>query len=143
MPPTQVRPATRDDAAAIADLLGQLGHPTRGEQVTARLARLSTEPGQTVLVAEADGEVVGMATVFVRHLISADAPLARIAAMVVDERARSRGIGAALVAAAETLARDAGCDRVEVTSAEHRVRAHAFYRRLDYRDRPHRFMKQL
>jgi GNAT superfamily N-acetyltransferase len=138
-----IRRATTADATRVAELLSQLGYPTTPEQALARLDRLATEPGQTVLVAEVDGAVVGLATVFIRHLINADAPLARIASMIVDDAWRSRGIGAELVAAAEAIARDAGCERVEVTSAEDRTRAHAFYRRLGYSERPRRFVKHL
>lgn len=131
------------DAEAIANLLGQLGYASTAESVVSRLARMASELGHHVLVAELDGAVVGLVSVFVRHLLSTDAPLARIASMVVDDSRRSRGVGHQLVMAAEALARDAGCDRIEVTSAERRTRAHAFYRRLGYEDRPQRFVKPL
>ena len=127
----------------MANLLGQLGYPSTGEAVIARLARLADETGNHVLVAELDDHVVGLATVYIRHLLTTDAPLARIASMVVDDAQRSRGVGNQLILAAEVIAREAGCDRVEVTSAERRTRAHAFYRRLGYEDRPHRFVKKL
>lgn len=104
---------------------------------------MAGEPGHTILVAELAGTVVGVATVFVRHLLSVDAPLGRISSLVVADAKRSQGVGNRLVMAAEAIAREAGCDRIEVTSAERRTRAHAFYRRLGYEERPHRFIKHL
>jgi GNAT superfamily N-acetyltransferase len=138
-----VRNAASGDADAVAKLLVQLGYPSTPADVTARLDRLTSEGGHQVLVAEIDCAVVGVVTVFVRHLLSLDAPLGRIAAMVVDDARRSQGIGGKLVEAAEAIARAAGCDRIEVTSAERRTRAHDFYRRLGYEDRPVRFIKRL
>jgi GNAT superfamily N-acetyltransferase len=40
---------------------------------------------------------------------------------------RSRGIGASLLAAAEDLARDRGCYRIQLTSRNVREDAHRFY----------------
>ena len=139
----QIRNVSSGDADAVAKLLVQLGYPSTPADVTARLERMASEGGHQVLVAEIDGAVVGVVTVFVRHLLSLDAPLGRIAAMVVDDARRSQGIGQRLVEAAEAIARGAGCDRIEVTSAERRTRAHEFYRRLGYEDRPVRFIKRL
>jgi GNAT superfamily N-acetyltransferase len=139
----EIRAARATDAADLSDLLGQLGYPTTPAQAAARLARMSAESGQHALVAEMDGRVVGLTTIIVRHVISADAPFARIASVVVAESHRSRGIGQSLVEAAERIAREAGCDRIEVTSGEHRARAHDFYRRLGYEERPRRFIKTL
>lgn len=140
---SSVRRFKDEDVDAVAALLSQLGYPTTPEQLIARLPRMTSEPGYHILVADVDGCVVGLTTVFIRHLINADAPLARIASMIVDEAWRSRGIGGELVAAAEAIARDAGCERIEVTSAEERTRAHEFYRRLGYNERPRRFIKYL
>ena len=141
--PIQTRDATDRDAEAIAALLGQLGYPTTPQDVIRRMSRTASELGQRVLVAELDGEVVGVASLYVRHLLTLDAPLARLASMVVGEGRRSQGIGERLVLAAEAIAREAGCDRMEVTSNEKRTRAHAFYRRLGYEERPKRFIKPL
>jgi GNAT superfamily N-acetyltransferase len=63
--------------------------------------------------------------------------------MVVADGCRSRGIGGTLLASAEAIARDAGCERIEVTSADARTRAHDFYRRLGYVERPRRFIRYL
>jgi GNAT superfamily N-acetyltransferase len=86
---------------------------------------------------------VGMATIIVRHLISRDEPFGRLASVVVRDGWRSRGIGAALLAKTEEICRARGCSAIEVTSAQTRSRAHEFYERHGYVERPRRFIKQL
>lgn len=139
----RIRAAKEADGPDVADLLRQLGYPAPAESIPGRLARMTAEPGQTVLVAAEDERVVGLATVIVRHVIHDDAPFARLAALVVAEDGRGRGIGRALAAAAEDAARSAGCSVIEVTSGDHRPGAHAFYRGLGYEERPRRFLKRL
>jgi len=51
---------------------------------------------------------------------------------VVDEAARSRGIGAALLEAVESRARERGCAEIRVQSNVLRERAHSFYERNGY-----------
>ena len=143
-----IREARDEDAAAIAELLGELGYPTDAASVPARLANMRADGGQWTLVAEASDElggaqVVGMATIIVRHVINRDEPFGRLASVVVAEEWRSRGIGAALMERTEQICLDAGCSAIEVTSAPHRPRAHDFYRRLGFIDRPERFIKPL
>ena len=70
-------------------------------------------------------------------------PIRRISALVVDARYRSKGIGRAIVDAAEQMFRDAGCGSVEVTSNMRRTDAHAFYARLGYELTSARFIKTL
>ena len=138
-----VRFATVDDAGSIARLLDDLGYPTAVGAVPGRIARMAAEPGQHLFLAEVHGAVVGMATVVIRHVINNDAPFARLALIVVSDEWRSRGIGQALVERAEEVARAAGCNLIDVTSAERRERAHQFYRRLGYVELPRRFIKHL
>jgi GNAT superfamily N-acetyltransferase len=138
-----IRDASDADAPALAGLLAQLGYATEAQDIPARMAAMRAEPGQHVLVATQAEQVVGLATVLVRHVILNDAPFARLAALVVAEDRRGRGIGRALVAHAEDVARRAGCNIIEVTSATQRGEAHQFYRRLGYAERPTRFTKPL
>jgi GNAT superfamily N-acetyltransferase len=84
-----------------------------------------------------------MATIIVRHVINRDEPFGRLASVVVTQEWRSRGVGAALLARTEEICRATGCSAIEVTSADHRPRAHDFYRRLGFEERPRRFIKQL
>jgi predicted N-acetyltransferase YhbS len=139
----EIRAAQPADAAQVADLLGQLGYPSLPAQVVARLDNMAAESGQHVLVAELDGRIVGLTTLNIRHVISSDAPIARIASVVVAEDVRGQGIGGRLIDAVEHTARNAGCERIEVTSGAHRTRAHAFYVRRGYAEFPRRFIKSL
>ena len=138
-----IREASDEDAEAISELLGQLGYPSDAAAVRRRIANMRADGNQWTLIAEVDAEVVGMATIVVRHLINRDEPFGRLAAVVVRDGWRSRGIGAALLAKTEEICRACGCSAIEVTSALTRTRAHAFYERLGFQERPRRFIKLL
>jgi len=126
-PLVHVRAATAQDAEAVAALLAELGHPTRAEDVPARLAAVRAEGGLALLAVDDDGRAFGFLSAAHHAVVHAAGPVALITALVVTEAARGRGVGRALVAAAREWARRAGCVRITVTSAEHRADAHAFY----------------
>jgi GNAT superfamily N-acetyltransferase len=128
MDPT-IRDVRPDDAEAIAGLLTQLGYPTEPAAVERRLERLQVV-GDRVVVAELDGQVVGLAHLQVTPAIERDRPAAKLGALVVDEVHRGHGIGRALVEAAEAEARLRGCELLFLTTAERRDDAHAFYESL-------------
>jgi N-acetylglutamate synthase-like GNAT family acetyltransferase len=135
-----VRPARLDDAPALVSLLAELGYPADAGTLERRLAALVADPAVTVLVAERDGRVVGLASMHVMPLIER-APLGRLSAIVVAADERRAGIGRALVERVESEARARGCERLELTSAERRADAHAFYRDLGFEPASQRFIK--
>ncbi|HXE92548.1 MAG TPA: GNAT family N-acetyltransferase [Gaiellaceae bacterium] len=128
MPPT-IRDARAADAAAIAELLGELGYPATGAAVTSRLERLVIV-GDRVVVADVDGEVAGLAHLHVSPTIEHERPAGKLGALVVAESHRGRGIGRLLVEAVEEEATARGCGIFFVTTAERRDDAHAFYESL-------------
>lgn len=138
-----IRPATPADAPALADLITQLGYPTDVADVPARLARLGADGRAAALVAIDDGRLVGLATVHVLHLLNHARPLAELSLLVVDEEARGTGIGRSLVQAVEAYARDAGCEKVTVTTHEDRAGARAFYPAVGFEPTGRRFGKGL
>jgi len=60
---------------------------------------------------------------------------------VVDVPVRGRGVGRALVSAAEEVLAGEGCGLLEITSNVRRADAHAFYERLGYERTSFRFAK--
>jgi GNAT superfamily N-acetyltransferase len=96
-----------------------------------------------VLVASRDGEPIGVGSVHRLHGLHDTSAIAFITALVVTERERGTGVGRALLEALEDSARDWGCERILVTSANRRVEAHAFYERGGYEGTGRRFARAL
>ena len=145
----EVRDARPADAPALAALLAELGYPVAPEVVAARLAALIAAGDRALVAAETSGETteattpLGLVTVHVTPVLHRPTPVGRVTSLVVAERARGRGVGRALVAAAERLLAEKGCALVEVTSNRRRTDAHAFYERLGYAATSFRFGKPL
>jgi GNAT superfamily N-acetyltransferase len=139
----EVRKAITADYDAIAGLLEQLGYPTTSAQVPARLDRLTGDGRATVFVAQREGKVVGLATVHVLSVLNRNRDVAWLTALVVDASIRKSGIGRALVEAVESFARQAGCERLSVTTHEQLTDAHAFYLGVGLQQTGRRFGKML
>jgi len=123
-------------------LLGQLGYPADVDTVRSRLVRLIEDEAAFPYVAYENGAVVGFAAGYAMPLIQRE-PAGRLAALIVADGSRGMGVGRALVDAVTEEARRRGCERLEVTSAEHRRDAHAFYERLGFEEKPRRYIKTL
>lgn len=142
--PAHLRPATTDDAAAIAGLLTQLGYPTLVDAARARLADLLRRgPPDRVVVAEMDGKVVAVMTLHLTPELHRARPIGRVTALVVDESVRGSGVGAEMMEEAERILREDGAGLLELTSNMRRVDAHRFYERLGYQKTSFRFAKEL
>jgi GNAT superfamily N-acetyltransferase len=128
-----IRPPQPRDYARMAELAGQLGYASSAEVIARRLAEIENSPEQAIFVAELPGgEIAGWIGVFVYRCVEADAR-AEISGLIVDERARSLGIGRRLLERAEEWARQRGCTAMGLRSNVIREQAHRFYERLGYR----------
>ena len=82
--------------------------------------------GARMCVATEGGEVIGVAV----HRIgenTADGVKMYVDDLVIDETQRSHGIGHALMAHLQAIARAAGCESFALDSGTHRQQAHKFY----------------
>ena len=139
----RIRSATSEDADAMAGLLAELEYPTPAGALPARLRAVEAEGGAVFLAVGPDGAALGLMSVASHSTIHAEAPVAYITALVTSAAARGKGVGRAMVSAAEQWAREKGCVRISVTSAEHRADAHAFYPRCGMPYSGRRFSKTL
>lgn len=103
-------------AAAVGSLLDELGgrRPERDELETEVRALLEEPAGGSVLIAEADGSIVGVLSASWQRAIHVPGVYATIQDLWVDEVWRSRGVGAELVEAIASQARTRGVSRLEV-----------------------------
>jgi predicted N-acetyltransferase YhbS len=127
----QIRPIEAEDAEAAAALCTQLGYPTEAPAVLARMRQIAGDANRAVLVACADGAVVGWIDLSVEYHLQSE-PAALIGGLVVAEAVRNLGIGGQLSEAGEAWARERGVGRMRVRSNAIRERAHAFYLRDGY-----------
>jgi ribosomal protein S18 acetylase RimI-like enzyme len=124
-----IRPARNGDAAAITRLVRQLAaslgefSPVDDDFV---LHSLDT-PGGGILVADAEGEVIGMLSYTLRPSLYHSAPACMIEELVVSEGFRRGRIGGRLLNALVSLARDRGCAEVSVSAMESNKEAVEFY----------------
>ena len=127
----EIRDATPADASALLPLVVEMGvgfhHPPRADEALIR--RYLEQPGYGILLALLDGEVVG----FLAHAVHADLymgdPTGEIVDMLVTERARSAGIGSALVEEAVRRFKKAGCGQAQVITGVENEPAKRIYQK--------------
>ena len=138
-----IRDARQADAIPIGTLLAELGYPNGADFVRGKIQTLSGNRADRVLVAATTSEVIGLITLHFIPMFHAEGDCCRVTAIVVREGYRRQGIGRKLLKAAEEIARAEACDRVEITTADRRKKAHEFYRRLGYSEVSRRFLKMI
>jgi GNAT superfamily N-acetyltransferase len=139
----KIRAARAEDAPTLAALVVHLGYPSTAEELPPRLTVVEGQ-GDAVLVAEdAAGTVVGFSALHIIRTLHQRKPLGYITAFVTAPSAQRTGVGRRLLAASEAWARERGCYRLSVTSAEQRAGAHAFYEACGYPMTGRRFGKDL
>lgn len=126
-----LRLAAPADADRIAALFTDEGYPVTPSVVVARLARFSTDNSK-VIVADADGLVIGFVAIHLIPRFEHDDVAVRILALVVDAGARGRGVGRRLIAEVERVASELDAAFVEVTAGHHRPDARRLYESLGY-----------
>jgi GNAT superfamily N-acetyltransferase len=138
-----IRSAQGEDVEALASLMTELGYPTSSEDMHRRFEAISADPSYATLVAAAGGKVLGMVGLHFERSYESDGNLARIMALVVGSGHRGRGVGAALISAAEDWGRRKGAGDLMLTTHKRRAGAHEFYRRMGYEATGYRFRKEL
>lgn len=124
-----IRHATSTDAPAIARLLTQLGYPTPPDDIPPRLTEVEREGGAALVAVNGSGDPIAVATTARYSALHKSGQVCYITAFVTDPDSRGQGVGRRLLTAIEDWAREHGCERISVTSAERRAGAHAFYER--------------
>ncbi|MDO0910282.1 GNAT family N-acetyltransferase [Streptomyces sp. DT2A-34] len=131
----QVEIARETSAELVADfgrLLPQLSRTAKPLDLAA-VDRIVRCDANTVLVARADGEIVGTLTLVLLPVPSG--LRARIEDVVVDSAARGHGVAGLLLDEAVRLAREAGARTVDLTSRPDRAAANRLYERVGFEAR--------
>lgn len=133
-----LRPALEADLPAILALLAddRIGAAREGSDLGPYLRAfrlIEADPGELIVVADRDGQVVGTIQVSLVPGLSRQGSLrAQIEGVRVATAERGTGLGAAMVSWAVAYAREQGCSLVQLTSDKRRTEAHRFYGRLGF-----------
>jgi GNAT superfamily N-acetyltransferase len=139
----QIREAQDHDSGSVALLLAEMGHTVDAATVRANLhAILKLAPLFRTFVAVRGPSLVGAVSAFASPVLHRPDPVGRVSLLVVTQTCTGQGIGSSLLLQAEGFLRGLGCGRIEVTSATHRLEAHAFYRRRGYTQQGLRFIRE-
>lgn len=138
-----MREAAVDDMPAIyslcCELAGALGDdPPRYAAVQKTLSVMISEPRARVLVAESGaGEVLGLATAWVKEDLSHGDVVVEVPVLVVAKEARLRGIGRRLMECIQEIAGGERASLIELAAARHNGAARGFYHELGFMETPH------
>ena len=129
----KIRAARLEDSSEIADICASsLGYECTREFVHKKLCALDNEREQ-VFVAETDGVVSGFVHAEKYDVLYFDT-LVNILGMAVTDKYKRKGIGKALMQAAEKWAREIGAFGIRLNSGGTRTEAHKFYRSMGFDD---------
>jgi len=138
--PITFREACEQDLPAIAELLSDdmLGATRDGPaylpSYQSALRAIQAQAGNSVIVATLADEVVGMMQLtFIPGLSRGGMLRAQIESVRVSSQHRGRRIGRALFEHAITLAQEAGCGLVQLTTDKQRPDARRFYESLGFK----------
>jgi ribosomal protein S18 acetylase RimI-like enzyme len=130
-----------DDARAVVDVLDSYASDPRGgseplaPEVRSRLIPMLREhPTTLVLLAFDGGEAVGLAIGFWGMSSFRARPLLNIHDLAVRPGFRGKGVGRALLAAAEARARARGCCKLTLEVQDDNAPARTLYERFGFRD---------
>ena len=138
-----VRRPEKADAAALAELMTQLGYPTRTSEMEMRMETIGADKNYVTFVAVSEGKVCGMIGTAASYSYEHNNPGAKIMALVVSDQMRGRGVGRALIAAAENDLAQRNIRRVAVNTHFRRTDAHEFYEKNGYTKNGFRLVKEL
>lgn len=121
-----IRRGTAADVSAVVGLWSTSAGPTRLAGDEAAVRRLLARDPDSLLVAVADGEVVGML------IVGFDGWRCHLYRMAVPEEHRRKGIAARLVDAAVARARALGAGRLDAMVADENEGGVAFWRNAGF-----------
>jgi len=144
-----VRGATVEDWPQVAGLLVELGRDVspsalaNPSYVIRFGGHLALRESRTLVAEGSGGRLLGLLDMEFRQRLGHPRPQAWVNDLVVTEADRGHGVGAALLARAEELARKRGCFRMSLETGGWRERTHSFYIGQGWTDNGKWFVKLL
>jgi GNAT superfamily N-acetyltransferase len=129
------RQAAPGDTARLLLLLAEIMEhhgvvPPEPDRLAATVIAILESPGHSLLVAESQGDLVGMCALIFSYSTWSGTLVCELQDVVVTASHRRDHVGQGLVNAAGAIAQARGCDRLFLLAETWNLEAHAFYRSL-------------
>jgi len=138
-----IRVAEINDAAALAQLMCELGYETTKSEMQIRLKRIASDERYRTFVAVRESKVCGMIGTLTSPSYEHNDLGGRILALAIMSTMRRCGIGRALITTAEKDFAQRGISRLALNTRLVREDAHKFYDSVGYERNGWRFVKLL
>ena len=126
-----IRLLQSSDQRAASNLLGQLGYDISPAELASRINRVLANPAHFAVVAEEGGKIHGLVHAYERPALEKAYEVV-LQSLVVDRGARKRGIGTALMTAAEAWAKSRGITQIALHTRIDRDDTRSFYQHIGY-----------
>jgi (aminoalkyl)phosphonate N-acetyltransferase len=142
--PVSTRPATTADLSIVYELICDMQERTLDPQAFEQVyVEYLLRHDVRCMVAEVSGKTVGVICLHFQNHLHHAGRIAEVVELAVSEAYRSGGIGARLLAEAEIAAVKEGCQVLELSTNQRRVKAHAFYKKEGMECSHFKFTKNL
>jgi GNAT superfamily N-acetyltransferase len=149
----QFRDANETDFEGCLPLLQQLWpslkitgadvEPQIFQEIKKVFYQLLKNPDAKVILAEADGQIIGLLDLTFRETLFYRGWTMIIEDLIVDENYRRRRIGTQLVRLAEEIAQRRSCHTIELNSDLYRKETHRFWEAIGYECKAYQFRKMI
>ena len=138
------RKATKEDAKDIYRLMCILEETTFDEVELSKIFYIQNQDNHYyALVYEQDNVVKGILNMRFELQLHHCAKIAEILEFVIDKDCRNKGIGKQMLELAIHIAKEQGCDQIELDSNQKRKDAHRFYEREGFTNTHYKFVKSI
>jgi len=134
--PIHIREAEPGDADIVIELVGQLarGEGQESPVSQAYVLKYLAVDGNGILLAEKDGQILGLISYSIRPNLYHAAASCLIEELFVRQDARGQGIGGLLIAEVIKRSHESGAAEISVSTMPDNERVIAFYKKLGFVD---------
>ncbi|MGD2036101.1 MAG: GNAT family N-acetyltransferase [Bacteroidales bacterium] len=118
----------------MTDEMGGELDPHSPETANKMIEGLKNHPSKLVLLAELQGELIGLTNSFINYGTFAAKPFINIHDIVVLKKFRSAGVGKKLMEANIKRAKELGCGKITLEVREDNIKARGLYRNFGFEE---------
>jgi len=129
-----LRHVNTQDAKSMVNLIDQLGYKATEAELLKNIEIYSNNNSSWCFVIDVDGVPIASASYHLTPYFHAKGGGLRVTSLVVDANHKRKGFGEMLMNKASELAKEHGCDKIELSTGGHRAgEAHLFYESLGFK----------